>query len=240
MAPLTQLVGKNSQFVWKEPQQKAFDKLKAIISEETMLRFPNFKEEFVIHTDASDYQLGSVISQQGKPIAFFSRKLNKAQQKYSTMNKELLSIAETLTEYKTLLKGQRITIYTDHKNLTYACTDHTSDRVLRQRLTIDEYGANVVYVKGVNNVVADALSRLQMGANVPMVKCKGKQLPEVFLNRKVYTDLSSDFPLELRKLKEEQDKDDFVIRNKDNPKKMALQECGTDIKVYTVKSKNNC
>lgn len=79
------------------------------------------------------------------------------------MDKELLIISETLREYKTMLKGQRIMIYTDHKNLTYACTDHTSDRVLRQRLIIDEYGANLVYVKGEHNVMADAPSRLDMG-----------------------------------------------------------------------------
>ena len=91
-----------------------------------------------------------MISQQGKPIAFFSK------QKHSTMDKELLSITETLKEYKTLLKGQRITIHTNHKNLTYPYTGHTSDRVLRQRLTIDEYGAKVLYIKGSNNIVADA------------------------------------------------------------------------------------
>ena len=80
-----------------------------------MLRFPNFQLPFIIHTDASDYQLGAVISQENMPIAFFSRKLNAAQRKYTTIEKELLSIAETLKEYKTMLKGQKITIFTDHK-----------------------------------------------------------------------------------------------------------------------------
>lgn len=63
LAPLTQIVGKKSKFQWKEPQQRAFDQLKTIISEETMLLFPNFQQEFIIHTDVSDYQLGGAISQ---------------------------------------------------------------------------------------------------------------------------------------------------------------------------------
>ena len=109
---------------------EAFDKIKSIVAEKNMLRFPKFGEEFVVHTDASDRQLGGVISQDGQPIAFFYRKLNEAQRKYTTIDKELLSISETLKEFKTMLKGQRITVYTDHKNLTYANIEYTSDRIL--------------------------------------------------------------------------------------------------------------
>ena len=61
-----------------------------------MLAFPNVNLKFVIHTDASDRQLGAVISQNGKPIAFYSRKLNSAQRRYTTTERELLSIVETL------------------------------------------------------------------------------------------------------------------------------------------------
>lgn len=129
-----------------------------------MLRFPDFSQPFDIHTDASDYQLGSVVSQNNQPIAFFPRKMNQAQRKYTTIEKELLSISETLKEYKTLLKGQKIKIFADHKNLTYPSTDFQSDRVLRQRLLIDEFGAEIVYVKGESNVVTDALSLLETGA----------------------------------------------------------------------------
>ena len=93
-----------------------------------------------------------------------------------------------------MLKGQKITIFTDHKNLTYPSTDFASDQVLRQRLIIDEYGANLVYIKGAHNVVANTLSRLDMGADVPMRVLKGKKLPEAFLNRRVYSNLSEDFP----------------------------------------------
>ena len=79
LAPLTALVGKKSPWKWGPEQQEAFDQMKAVMSEETLLAFPDFNKEFHIYTDASDYQLGAVIMQEGQPLAFYSRKLNDAQ-----------------------------------------------------------------------------------------------------------------------------------------------------------------
>ncbi len=79
MAPLSSLVSKTVPWKWGEEQQKSFNKLKKIISKETLLAFPDFNKEFHVYTDASDYQMGVVIMQGKKPIAFYSRKLNKAQ-----------------------------------------------------------------------------------------------------------------------------------------------------------------
>ena len=84
--------------------------------------FPDFTKNFDVHTDASDYQMGGAVSQDGKPIAFFSRKFNSAQEKYTTTEQELLGITETLKNFRTMLLGQQITIWTDHKNLTNAAT----------------------------------------------------------------------------------------------------------------------
>ena len=81
------------------------------------LAHPDFSKPFVIYTDASDYQLGSVITQEGKPLAFYNRKLNKAQKNYTVTEKELLSIVETLKEFRGIWLGHKIKIYTDHKNL---------------------------------------------------------------------------------------------------------------------------
>jgi hypothetical protein len=126
---------------------------------ETLLTFPDFSQEFEIHTDASKLQLGACISQNGKPVAFYSRKLQPAQTRYTTTERELLSIVETLKEFRNILLGQKIKVLTDHENLTYK--SFNSDRVMRWRLYIEEYSPELqYYIKGTHNVVADALSRL--------------------------------------------------------------------------------
>ena len=93
--------------------------MKKILAREVILAFPDFNKTFEIYTDASDTQLGAVIAQDNKPIAFYSKKLNPAQTRYTTTEKELLSIVETCKEFRTILLGQQITIYTDNENLTY-------------------------------------------------------------------------------------------------------------------------
>ena len=70
----------------------------------------------LLHTDASAIQLGGVITQNDKPLAFFSRKLLESQQSYTTTERELLSIVELIKEYRNMLLGQKIIVYTDHKN----------------------------------------------------------------------------------------------------------------------------
>ena len=70
---------------------------------EALLSYPNFNKPFDIHTNASNHQLGAVISQNKKTIAFYSRKLNPAQTQYTMTEKELLAIVEILKELKNIL-----------------------------------------------------------------------------------------------------------------------------------------
>jgi hypothetical protein len=76
---------------------------------------------FEIYTDASSMQLGAVITQDNRPIAFFSRKLSETQQRYSVTEIELLAIVEILKEFKGMLWGQDIKVYTDHKKSHKRC-----------------------------------------------------------------------------------------------------------------------
>ena len=73
------LTSANVEFEWTDVKQMAFDKIKQIVGHETLLSYPDFKLSFEIHTNASHTQLGAVISQNNKPIAFYSRKLQPAQ-----------------------------------------------------------------------------------------------------------------------------------------------------------------
>ena len=158
LAPLTALTSKKVKWKWGTEEQQAFDECRRIISQETILAFPNFELPFHIYTDSSNYQLGATIIQADRPIAFYSRKMNSAQKRYPTGEQELLSIVETLKEFKNILLGQEVVVHTDHKNLLYEKS--TSDRMIRWRLLVEEYAPTFVHIKGIHNVVADALSRL--------------------------------------------------------------------------------
>ena len=111
-----------------------------------------------IYTDASDLQLGAVIMQNNRPVAYFSRKLNPGQQKYSTLEKELLSIFETFKEFQSMLLGANITVYTDHRNLTFPSS--VNQRVLRQLSFCEQFHPTYRHIPGEKNFLADMFSRL--------------------------------------------------------------------------------
>ena len=87
--------------------------------------------------------------------------MSDSQIQYSVTKIELLAIVETLKEFKGILWGQKIVVYTDHKNLINDALGSTSNRVYRWRLIIKEYGPEIIYIKGIHNTVADAISRLE-------------------------------------------------------------------------------
>ncbi len=98
-----------------------------------VLAYPDFTKPFYIYTNVSTKQLGAVITQDNRPIAiaFFSWKLSGAQSKYTVTKLELLAIVETLKDFNGMLWGQRINVYTNHKNLTRDGLGLTSNRVTR-------------------------------------------------------------------------------------------------------------
>ncbi len=120
---------KKKSWRWDLIYQQAFDNVKAAIAKETVLAYQDFLKPFEIYTDASSRQLEAVITQDNRPIAFFGRKLSKMQQKYSVTEIELMATVETLKEFKGILWGQDIKVYTDHKNLTRDAMGLTSNRV---------------------------------------------------------------------------------------------------------------
>eukprot|EP00956_Cyclotella_meneghiniana_P021249 scaffold38455_cov37-Cyclotella_meneghiniana.AAC.3 len=102
LKPLTDQAGlkKGEKLNWTEDMQTAFDKMRLIIAADALAAYPNHNKPFHIYTDSSDFQLGACIMQEGRPVAYFSRKLSSAQKNYITMEKEMLFIVATLEEFQ--------------------------------------------------------------------------------------------------------------------------------------------
>ena len=107
------------------------------MEEQTLVSLSDYKKEFNVHTDVSDSHIGGTVSQEEVALAYFSRKLNKAQQTYLITQKDFLSIVEILNLFRTTLLVQQIVVWTYHTNLTYLNTQFISDCVLRQQLVLE-------------------------------------------------------------------------------------------------------
>ncbi len=172
VAPLNALTrkketkGKNKiEFKWTDACQNAFDTLKQSLVEAPVLQYPDFEKQFVLYTDASDLACGAVLTQEVNgvhlPIAYSSRAFTKGERNKAVIEKELLAIYFAIKHFQPYLYGVRFQIYTDHRSLIFLYTmkDPTS-RLTRIRLELEEYDFEIKYVKGKDNPVADALSRI--------------------------------------------------------------------------------
>jgi len=219
MKPLTDASGKrlrgtsSPKFTWTNEMQKALDELKAIVSQDVLLRYPDYTKPFDVYVDASEYQMGAVIKQEGKPLAFWSRKLTKTQMKYTTGERELLSIVEILKEYRNMLLGYPITIYSDHKNLVHETEINAmnSSRMIRWRLLIEEFGPTIKYIKGEDNIEADQLSRLDIEDSVDWNEYAflNEKLIEVFLFHPALAQ-GREFPVDLSLIARSQRNDERI------------------------------
>jgi RNase H-like domain found in reverse transcriptase len=111
-----------------------------------LLAYPDFSKPFDVYTQANHSQLDAAICQKDKQIAVYSCKLNPAQTRYTTTEREFLAIVETLKEFCNILLGHRIHIFTDLQNLTY--TNFNTECVMQWRLLLEELGPELIYIKG--------------------------------------------------------------------------------------------
>ena len=123
--PLTNLLGKRVKFIWTDNCQKSFEKLKAILKSDPVHLAPRFNKEFKLAVDASDVGAGSVLLQDDNgvdhPVCYYSKKFNKHQRNYSTVEKECLSLILALQHFEVYLASSvaPIVIFTDHNPLTF-------------------------------------------------------------------------------------------------------------------------
>lgn len=167
ISPLTDLVSKSRKFEWLQNCQEAFEKVKRIVVSPPVLVSPDYTKEFKLYCDSSDVGVGASLMQCDKegvehPVGYYSKKLNKHQRNYATVEKEALSLLLAVKHYEVYLSASPfpIQVFTDHNPLTFIHRMKTDNqRLLRWSLTLQEYNLNIHHVKGSDNLIADALSR---------------------------------------------------------------------------------
>ena len=163
-SPLTALLKKNA-FGWDGIAQVAFERLKNAMVNAPVLKLPDFNEVFIVETDASGVGIGAVLQQQGHPIAFLSKTLAPKHQMLSTYEKEFLAVLQALDKWRGYLLDRHFVIKTDHFSLKYLLDQRiTTPTQMKWLPKLMGYDYEIMYKKGSENVVVDALSKLQSGA----------------------------------------------------------------------------
>ena len=169
LQPLTDLLAgkvKNKCIQLTARELQAFEEAKSSLIHITMLAHLDISVPLCVTSDASDVAVGGVLQQlvegSWQPIAFFSKRLQNAETRYSTFGRELLAIYLCIRHFSHILEGRSFHIFTDHKPLTYTFAtnpDRYSPREIRHLDYISQFTTDIRYVKGKDNAVADALSR---------------------------------------------------------------------------------
>ena len=171
--PLTALLStkSNNTFNWPTNASEAFQAAKEALTKATLLNHPVPDAPTNIMTDASDTAVGAVLQQfingQWTPLSYFSKKLTPTEAKYSTFDRELLAVYLAVKHFRYFIEGRPFHIITDHKPLIYSLRTNSnrySPRQVRHLDFISQFTSDLRHVKGSNNPVADALSRIDLNA----------------------------------------------------------------------------
>ena len=165
--PLTNLLKKNKKFNWGEKEEKAFNALKDLFTSKPVLKIFSPDKPCVMETDASDFAIGSILSQHDDkgtlhPIAYYSRKLKPAEINYEIYDKEMLAIIDSFIHWRHYLEDtpHQTLVLTDHRNLEYFLTaKKLNRRQARYAIKLSNYNFLIQYRSATKNQRADALSR---------------------------------------------------------------------------------
>ena len=160
-APLRELLRNDVHWSWEPAQQRAFNTLKADISQPPVLRYFDPSKPVPLSVDASKSGLGAACLQDGYPVAYASRALTEAKTRYAEIEKEL-SATFACRKFYDFIYGRQTTIETDHRPLTAIVNKplHSAPaRLQRMLLQLQKYDLKFIYKKGIAFYVADTLSR---------------------------------------------------------------------------------
>ncbi len=168
VSPLTSLLSPSKHYEWSAESQHAFDSVKTLMCNAPVLMAPDCARSFKLEVDASAVGAGAVLIQEDAngiehPISYYSRKFNKHQLNYSTIEKEALALLLALQHFEVYLGSSSlpIVVYTDHNPLVFLTRMYNhNQRLMRWALIVQNYNLEIRHKKGSENVFADALSRV--------------------------------------------------------------------------------
>ena len=166
--PLTTLLSPKTDFVWTPECQHAFESVKSLLSHAPVLAAPDLSRPFKLEVDASAGGAGAVLLQEDAggvdhPVCYFSRKFNKHQVRYSTIEKETLALLLALQHFEVYVGSSPlpVVVFTDHNPLIFLSRMYNhNQRLMRWALVVQDYNLDIHHKKGSENVLADALSRV--------------------------------------------------------------------------------
>nr|VZI05873.1 unnamed protein product [Spirometra erinaceieuropaei] len=172
LQPLNSLLTHSKKtLVMTEEAVRSFNDVKAALSDATLLAHPRSDAQLTLMTDASSTAVGASLQQTVRgvlqPLVFFSKKLSPAETRYSVFGRELLAVYLSIRHFRHFLEGPEFVVLTDHKPLVFALRaspDRYSPREIRHLDFISQFSCDIQHVHGKENVVADALSRIEMAS----------------------------------------------------------------------------
>jgi hypothetical protein len=151
---------KKDAFSWTPEATKSFEQLKEVMCKAHFLTTPDFTKTFIVECDALGNGIGAVLMQEGRPLAFESRPLKGRDLHKPIYEKEMMAILHGLKKCRPYLIGRHFKVKTDHDSLKYFLEQRLSSEEEQKWVTkILGYDFEIVYKKGKQSVVADALSR---------------------------------------------------------------------------------
>ena len=160
-APLTDLLKKGVPFIWGKQQDRSFEALKKALASPPVLAKADPAKPFVLTADASDAGCGLVLENNGKPVAYASKRWSEAEAKKSVTEKELAAVIFGVKKFRFFLKGAHFLVVSDHKPLQYLLKKRNAAEHLRDKLLdlAEDYDFDIIYRPGQEIPHADALSR---------------------------------------------------------------------------------
>ncbi|XP_072022506.1 uncharacterized protein [Amphiura filiformis] len=157
--------GEPTKINWERSQELAFQTLKSMLGKAPILHLPDFHRQFILRTDAIDVAIGAVLFQEFEgvkfPLAYLSKKLNKAQRGYAIMEKECLAVVWAIRKLELYLYGRDFVLETDHQPLLCVKRSKVANGgIMRWALSLQPYHYRIEAIKGSDNIGADYMSRI--------------------------------------------------------------------------------